>query len=128
MTWHRLSQELLTPAERQQRYRTAHPDRVKATWAKWSAAHPHREHRPDPWVKAAQAWRDARKKARALGVDPGTLTKEDFARLHLLPCVYCGAMPALSTDHVVSFARGGSNSLENLAPACPPCNRKKGAN
>ena len=80
----------------------------------------------DPWRKARYALKNARIKARKYGLALGTLTKEDFARLHLLPCVYCGQMPAMGADHVVSMARGGPNSLANLVPACWPCNDAKG--
>lgn len=43
-------------------------------------------------------------------------------------CVYCGASPgALECDHVVPLAMGGVSVMENLATACKPCNRSKGA-
>jgi 5-methylcytosine-specific restriction endonuclease McrA len=46
-------------------------------------------------------------------------------------CVRCGAFegslwaPALSPDHVVPLSRGGTNTIENIQPLCPPCNRWK---
>lgn len=43
-------------------------------------------------------------------------------------CVYCGAEHVpLNLDHLHARARGGSNRVTNLAPACVPCNTKKGA-
>lgn len=42
-------------------------------------------------------------------------------------CVYCGGL-ATTADHVLSVANGGTNTLENLAASCWPCNRRKGAN
>lgn len=40
-------------------------------------------------------------------------------------CAYCGD-PAQSLDHIWPRARGGSTVRANLAPACLPCNRRKG--
>lgn len=40
-------------------------------------------------------------------------------------CAYCGA-PAESLDHIVPKAKGGLTVRSNLAPACLPCNRRKG--
>lgn len=40
-------------------------------------------------------------------------------------CAYCDAL-ASSVDHVVPLARGGTNYLGNLAPACRACNTAKG--
>jgi 5-methylcytosine-specific restriction endonuclease McrA len=42
-------------------------------------------------------------------------------------CVWCGRQPATTADHVLAVAQGGTNDLENLVPACEPCNRLRGA-
>ena len=42
-------------------------------------------------------------------------------------CVYCGATDLLSLDHIIPLSRGGSNTPENLATCCKPCNSSKGA-
>jgi hypothetical protein len=48
-------------------------------------------------------------------------------------CAYCGASgvgPAsvpLNVDHIESKARGGSDRVFNLTPACVSCNQRKGA-
>lgn len=39
-------------------------------------------------------------------------------------CAYCLA-PANTIDHVVPAAMGGSNGIENIVPACGPCNFSK---
>lgn len=41
-------------------------------------------------------------------------------------CVYCGEKRRLSRDHDIPLARGGSNSIDNIVPACGPCNSAKG--
>ena len=40
-------------------------------------------------------------------------------------CAYCGD-PAQSLDHIQPKAQGGLTVPHNLAPACLPCNRRKG--
>jgi len=40
-------------------------------------------------------------------------------------CAYCGDPAPLEIDHRVPLSRGGTNSIENILPACGPCNRRK---
>lgn len=42
------------------------------------------------------------------------------------PCLYCGSTEEITIEHKVPLIRGGTNELGNLAPACRPCNTKKG--
>lgn len=47
-------------------------------------------------------------------------------------CEYCrapqrGTAYRLEIEHIVPVSRGGSGSPDNLALACAPCNRSKGA-
>ena len=57
--------------------------------------------------------------------------RNEIARRANYRCEYC-KMPQLpiqlkhEPDHIISQKHGGSNSLENLALACFPCNRHKG--
>jgi 5-methylcytosine-specific restriction endonuclease McrA len=37
-------------------------------------------------------------------------------------CHVCGGI-ATDIDHIIPIAAGGTNSLENLRPACARCNR-----
>lgn len=63
---------------------------------------------------------------------PGDVTIEQFwSRCERLGwrCVYCGdPLPKSNAtmDHVVPLSRGGSNGIENIVPACRPCNASKG--
>jgi 5-methylcytosine-specific restriction endonuclease McrA len=42
-------------------------------------------------------------------------------------CHYCGMLTErLHREHRVPLARGGANSIENIVPACGPCNLAKG--
>ena len=42
-------------------------------------------------------------------------------------CCYCGCPGASTIDHIRPQSRGGASVLNNLAPACPSCNRGKGS-
>jgi hypothetical protein len=42
-------------------------------------------------------------------------------------CVRCGASTQLHFDHVIPFARGGSDGVENLQLLCRSCNLAKGS-
>lgn len=42
-------------------------------------------------------------------------------------CAYCkSAHLRLTKDHVIPLARGGNDGIENIVPACGPCNSRKG--
>ena len=40
-------------------------------------------------------------------------------------CAYCGSRVQIEIDHRVPLIRGGSNTIENILPACRTCNRRK---
>jgi 5-methylcytosine-specific restriction endonuclease McrA len=40
-------------------------------------------------------------------------------------CAYCGDRTRLEADHRTPVARGGANTIDNIVPACPSCNRRK---
>lgn len=40
-------------------------------------------------------------------------------------CSYCGIAAVEEVDHIVPLARGGTNEIDNLAPACHSCNSIK---
>lgn len=47
------------------------------------------------------------------------------ARLRGAPCIYCGA-PSDTVEHLVPIVAGGTDVTNNLAPACGPCNYRRG--
>nr|MBN1229145.1 HNH endonuclease [Anaerolineae bacterium] len=55
------------------------------------------------------------------------LCKIEVFRRDQYTCLYCGRhAKTLTVDHIVPKHQGGTHSWENLASACPACNRKKG--
>lgn len=74
--------------------------------------------------------RNANRKRRALltGSD-GHFTDEEFRLLceaYESRCIYCKQKLPLVPDHAIPLSKGGSNSIENIVPACKSCNSKKG--
>lgn len=58
----------------------------------------------------------------------GTHTDAEWRVLlddHNHMCAYCGTSRAVAKDHIVPISRGGSNAIENIAPACASCNSRK---
>jgi HNH endonuclease len=51
-------------------------------------------------------------------------TISNMQRMRGLPCHYCETV-ATTADHVVPLAKGGTDALWNLVPACGPCNQAK---
>ena len=78
------------------------------------------------WAAAMRAAAWARKQAVKRGRAPGDVHWSVFARLHAMPCVYCGVTPANGADHSLPLGRGGDNVVSNLVPACRGCNEAKG--
>ncbi len=42
-------------------------------------------------------------------------------------CAYCGEKTKLTKDHVQPVSKGGTDKIENIVPACRPCNHRKRA-
>lgn len=97
-------------------YQRAHPERVKAWKSAWSRAH------PEEVVQYALNYRARRRGA------PGRHSLQEWKeKCELLGnvCFYCGEAGPLERDHNVPLTRGGSDSIDNILPACRPCNAKK---
>lgn len=131
---------------RQARARTAaHPDRARKATMDWRERHPQRYERylrrwMAQWRRENRAhireydrkryWENhsfllQRNRARSQRRPP--MSREDTEAIlsyYGRQCVYCGA-PATGFDHLHPLARGGGHTIENQAPACIDCNRRK---
>lgn len=122
---------------------------TKKTIAKWHAKHPayerdrsKRRYGTDPIYRKrvhahAVAWgrahpeyaRLAAAKRRMLVAAGGTIPpiveiRNKFAQID--GCYFCGRKDRpLTIDHDLPISRGGTNAIENLLPACKPCNSSK---
>jgi len=89
---------------------------INAQKAAWLASHPE--------VRRAK---DANRRAREHAA-PGKYTAAewlDLVQRYDGRCAYDGAMGPLQPDHRIPLARGGTNDIGNILPACGPCNRRK---
>lgn len=96
----------------------ANRKRAIATALRWIREHP----------EQAQANTEKTRARRAQA--PGQLTTAEWEAKRTLyqgRCAYCGRLSqSLEMDHVVPLACGGAHALDNVVPACRPCNRSKG--
>jgi 5-methylcytosine-specific restriction endonuclease McrA len=122
------------------------PERAREAMRRWRAAHPeaHRAAR-DEWDRAhAESSRLRRqryrlrhpeirrligqtRRAREAGA-AGSYTAAEWIALvteYGSRCAYCRALAPLQPDHRVPLARGGTNHIDNILPACGACNRRK---
>ncbi|MFW5471655.1 HNH endonuclease [Knoellia sp. CPCC 206435] len=70
----------------------------------------------------------ARRRKRRMDRVEHDLSAEQWAALKAAwgGCAYCGATErALQKDCVLPLSRGGRYTLDNIAPACGPCNASK---
>ncbi|WP_408056991.1 HNH endonuclease [Streptomyces changanensis] len=87
--------------------------------------------RCEPCASAAARRREQKRKhtrpsAWARGYDSSYI-KARAAILAAQPlCALCNSRPATTADHIVPLSRGGTNDIENLRPACGPCNFSRG--
>ena len=71
-------------------------------------------------------------KRRALDKSVGAMVTaaawSEIKARHGFACFYCGRSDfPLTRDHRLPLSRGGTHSLENIVPACKPCNSRKWA-
>jgi 5-methylcytosine-specific restriction endonuclease McrA len=93
-------------------------ERIKSNVAQYRKKYPEKK-----------AHLENKRRARKFG-NGGSHTLEEltekFAELGNA-CYYCGCDGKLTIDHDIPLARGGSDNIENILPACRPCNSRKKA-
>jgi hypothetical protein len=124
--------------ERAARWRTEHGDRARAATARWQAAHPNErraykvQYQADkPEMHRADSQRRrARKRGATIGpVDEAQVFVSGICYLCRLPIDMNLKYPdpmSKSVDHIEPLARGGTHTMDNLAPAHWLCNVRKG--
>ena len=89
---------------------------VRAANARYAREHP-------------QVARTKRHRRRALLVSAsGRFTTAEWIALVGLydgKCAYCGGNGPLKIEHRIPLSRGGTNSIDNILPACRNCNTRK---
>lgn len=113
------------------RWRQAHPEEHSAEVRSYYARHREERlaqsaeyHRANPEIGLA---RSHNYRARRLAAEGSFSAMEWLALVasHGGRCAYCGSAGALQADHRTPLSRGGSNMIDNILPACGPCNARK---
>jgi 5-methylcytosine-specific restriction endonuclease McrA len=117
--------------EAMRRWRIAHPDEHNAKNRLYYArnrdtrlAHTTAYHREHPEVGRAKSQNYRARKLAALG----SFTAAEWLALveqYGGRCAYCGEHGPLQADHRIPLSRGGSNTIDNILPACRVCNTRK---
>jgi hypothetical protein len=118
--------------EGSRRYELENPQKVIASRRRY-----YRDNRPELITRATEYARrrgdgaeKSRERRRLLREAAGHHTREEFEALceaFEFRCAYCGDAPdALTEDHVEALSIGGSDSIDNVLPACASCNASKG--
>lgn len=120
----------MTPQERYAAHREKELERKRKFYAEnrdAMRARDRRQYEKDPKVFADKV-RLRRERIRACGVRVTAAEWRSIQEAHGHACVYCGATGVrLTRDHKVPLARGGLDNVENVVPACRPCNQRKHA-
>jgi 5-methylcytosine-specific restriction endonuclease McrA len=100
----------------QAEYYAANTEKVKSNVSVYRKANPEK-----------RAHLENRSRVRKVG-NGGSHTREEWAAkadLFGSLCVYCGESKPLTRDHKIPLARGGTDDIANILPACRSCNSKK---
>lgn len=111
----------------------ANKDKRQASWRRWVSANPEKNRaKVRAWALANPELAQAQGRTRRARMQaaPGAHTAAEWracVERYGRRCFYCGASSALTADHIIALARGGSNAIENIVPACRRCNSSKRA-
>ena len=115
--------------EAMRRWRKNHPDEHAAQSRERYARDPDKVRRiieASPNRAAVRRAMHNRRRERVRG-HPAFSAAEWMALVaeHAGRCAYCGASGLLHADHRIPVSRGGTNTIENIVPACARCNLRK---
>ncbi len=115
--------------EAMRRWRKNHPDKHAAAARARYARDPQRFKRIIESSPNRRSVRRAmRQRRRGLTKGAASFTAEEWRGLVAAyggRCAYCESTAPLQVDHRMPLARGGSNTIDNVLPACGPCNLRK---
>ncbi len=96
---------------------------------RWNAAHPEQRKASarSSYVKNKErsyARRDARRDWEGSFPHISMATRRVVREFYDGGCAYCGT-PCRGWDHVLPRSKGGTHTIDNMVPCCPPCNKRK---
>jgi 5-methylcytosine-specific restriction endonuclease McrA len=116
--WYRIARPELIERGREQarEWYHANKERARVRTRTWKRAHPEEV-----------ALYEQRRRGRSLGA-AGDFTRAQWHNLVAQwcgRCAYCGRSSKLTVDHRIPVSAGGTNTIDNILPACPRCNSRK---
>lgn len=115
--------------ETKRAYTAANRDKVNASKRDWNKRNKDKVQAmnkrayakyPELFIANAQ-----KRYAKLKNVEQRLVTKNDYAKLQQMACVYCGSKEKIEIDHIQPIERNGRHAIGNLTAACMPCNRSK---
>ena len=106
--------------EKNRAYRQNNLDKLRGTWREWYRRH----------SKQWQSYVSNRRACKLHRLPKSEiLSPQEWECLQIAwnyKCAYCGIESLeLTQDHVVPLGLGGEHTMENVIPACKPCNSAK---
>jgi len=115
-----------------EKYRKNNPDRVRAKtrrWYKKNASKIALRYKTDPDYRLKRQISCINRRKREKERSDGTVNKKAIDRLFALQesrCVYCfSRLEKFHIDHIVSLAKDGQHSINNIQLLCEDCNKRK---
>lgn len=99
------------------KWQANNPDKMRAASSRWRKNHPEMR-------RFWQRNRDAMKRG-TIGNGWTVEQEQQLIKDYDYRCAYCNEVRELTMDHIVPLTRGGSHSIDNIVPACVPCNSSK---
>lgn len=116
----------------QAEYRRTHPSEIREMDRRYREANRARHNELNRASRKrhpeSRASNESARRARKAGNGGSHTAKEWLEKCALLGnvCFYCGEAKPLTRDHKVPIARGGTDNIANIVPACLSCNCRKG--
>jgi 5-methylcytosine-specific restriction endonuclease McrA len=116
--WYRIARPVVVEQGRQQAraWYHANKERSRIRTRTWKREHPDEV-----------ALYEQRRRGRSAGA-AGDFTRAEWLALVAQwcgRCAYCGRSAKLTVDHRIPLIAGGTNTIENILPACGRCNSRK---
>lgn len=118
--------------EHRRKYDVEHREQSNEWHKKWKAKHPEKRKEFDrkwlikhPEKVTEYNQRRLARKANAKGNGVTSKQWKEVKSSYCSLCAYCGQRRLLEMDHIVPLSKGGQHDIDNIAPACRPCNAHK---
>ena len=107
-------------AAKRAEYRKKNKDKIDLSIRRWQERN---RERVKMYRRNVQARRRGAVAGEIIAAEDWIARQKEFGNR----CAYCMEEKTLTMDHVIPLSRGGFHHIDNIFPACMPCNRAKGS-